>query len=120
VVTWIVLVFSILMALFTTFLLAFHCRLINRNLTTNEFLKNRTSDRHCMLREASWCARFGRTMSCRRRPGSYISNDLIRISLLIESILLESDSLQMSIGGTPMRAGEQSLLQYDPAMLGRK
>ena len=91
--TWILLLFSLFMGLFTVFLLAFHCRLINRNLTTNEFLKSREKDRLFFHRDASWCARVRRTMSCSRRSGSYISNDLIRISLLIESMLLENDSL---------------------------
>ena len=39
IVNWILLVYCILMILFTAFLLGFHLRLIHLNLTTNEFLK---------------------------------------------------------------------------------
>ena len=44
--TWILLVFTVMMAIFTGFLLAFHCRLISKNETTNEYLKGRSKDRN--------------------------------------------------------------------------
>lgn len=46
-----------------------------------------------------------------------MSNDLIRISLLMES-LLDFESLHHSIGGTPKRVGEITL--QDEAALKRK
>lgn len=44
--TWLLLVYAILMQVFCGFLLAFHCKLMNRNETTNEFVKDRSIDRN--------------------------------------------------------------------------
>lgn len=82
------------MELFTGVLLGFHCRLVDRNETTNEHLKGRSNERNYSLRESNFCLRLYRALSLKRRGGeSMVSNDLIRISLLLES-LLDFESLQ--------------------------
>jgi len=93
------------MGLFTGFLLVFHCRLIKRNETTNEYLKQRSKFRNFSFKEAAWCNRVARTMSCKRRQASLITNDLIRISLLLES-MLDHESQPQSLGGTPKKSME--------------
>lgn len=93
------------MELFTGILLGFHCRLVNKNETTNEHLKDRSKERDFIFRESNFCSRLNRSLSCRRRHGSIISNDLIRISLLLES-LLDFEALNRSVGGTPKKPGE--------------
>jgi len=107
--TWILLLYSILMQIFTAFLLGFHCKLINSNETTNEHLKGRAKDREYSHKGSYWCSRLGRAF-CRRRGPSMITNDLIRISLLIES-LLDAESLQQSVGGTPKKDKNGSSVQ---------
>ena len=70
--------------------MAFHLKLINRNETTNEFLKGRGNARNYSLREGSACKRFLRVW-CYRKPPSLITNDLIRQSLFIEKIVDKED-----------------------------
>ena len=81
--------------------MAFHLKLINRNETTNEFLKGRGNARNYTLREGSACKRFMRVW-CYRKPPSLITNDLIRQSLFIEKIV-DKDGINQSFGGTPRR-----------------
>ena len=102
--TWVLLVYAIFMQLFTAFLLGFHYRLINRNETTNEFLKQRASLRFYTFREHFCFKRLHRSI-CRRRAPSFITNSLIRVSLLMES-MMDSESLRHSVGGTPKKCGE--------------
>jgi len=45
-------------------------------------------------------------MSFKRRQPSLITNDLIRISLLLES-MLDQESTPQSLGGTPKKVGQQ-------------
>ena len=106
------------MEIFTGILLGFHCRLIKNNETTNEHLKDRSRERNYIFREASCFGRLKRALSCSRRTKSIISNDLIRVSILIES-LLDFESLHHSVGGTPKKAGEPISLP-DEASLKRK
>ena len=75
------------MLLFTLFLLAFHCRLINKNMSTNEYLKGRAGQRNYSFSEPLWPARVWRSISCRRRHPSMITNDIIRLSLLLEQLM---------------------------------
>ena len=88
------------MLLFVSFLLAFHCRLVNRNETTNEFLKDRSKDRNYKFTESHFCRSLFLRVLCRGRKPSLITNDLIRVSLLLES-LIDAESLSQSVGGTP-------------------
>ena len=90
------------MQLFVGFLLYFHCKLMNRGETTNEYLKQKSRDRNYLLREASWCKRLGLVL-CRKSPPSLIFNDLIRISLLIEQTIETESVAAMSMGATPKR-----------------
>jgi len=83
--TWLLLLFSVLMQLFTVFLLCFHCKLMNLNQTTNEYLKQRLKDRNFQFRPPLWCQRLHHAV-CRRRQPSLITNDMVRISLLIEQL----------------------------------
>ena len=99
--TWLLLFYTLLMQIFCAFLLGFHCNLMNKNVTTNEFLKQRLVNRDNPMRAKTFCGRLLKSL-CRSHERSLVTNDLVRISLLIES-LFEREEKRKSAGETPTK-----------------
>lgn len=69
--------------LFTIVLLLFHFKLIWNNTSTNEKLKEREFQFNYVLREKNCFLRFAKALGFKRLHKSYIDNDLLRQTQLI-------------------------------------
>jgi|LakMenEpi03Oct11_1017367.scaffolds.fasta_scaffold20516_1 hypothetical protein len=75
--------------LFTIMLLFFHLKLIWNNTSTNEKLKERELKFNYILREKNCCLRFTKALGYKRINKSYIDNDLLRQTEVINKALLD-------------------------------
>lgn len=69
--------------LFTIVLLLFHFKLIWNNTSTNEKLKEREFQFNYVFREKNCFLRFAKALGFKRLHKSYIDNDLLRQTQLI-------------------------------------
>ena len=79
--TWVLIVYIFLLMLFTGALMALHCMLVKKNLTTQEYLTGKANGRLDNFSDGA-CHRLLKILLCRTgsRQGSLISNDFIRVS----------------------------------------
>lgn len=100
IVNWALLLYIVLCYAFTQFLWLFHCRLIQQNSSTFEYLKYKDKTRN--YRHRGFCGRQLFYALCRKRPASYVPNSLVKISLAIEENL-GREQFSQATGGTPRR-----------------
>ena len=112
--TWFLLVYCIMMQLFCGFLLSFHCKLINENTTTNEYLKHRSKSRNYQMRAETWFSRLKLSLCFKKQP-SLVSNDLIRYSLLLESFIDAESSFNQNISSAQDAQQQKSMSLLSPA-----
>lgn len=90
--------------IFTITLLAFHLKLIWVNTSTNEKLKERSNLFKYEHREVNCCLRFTKAFGFGRKyQRSYVDNQLVQQTLILNRELLNDNQPSEIVGGTPIR-----------------